>query len=93
MPSHRTEIGIGRRVADEDVDPPEKARRLLGEMAQWSSFEEMLTAIGAAAGRFPGSRLIASAVSAQASALREEMTTVAPWAAKALGDGAADAAR
>src|SRR3984885_4399950 len=45
-----------------------------------SSLDEMLAAIGFAASR-PRARLMAAAVSAQASALRDEMMTVAPCSA------------
>ena len=76
---HRPVVGIGSRVADQNVDPAESAVRLVDEALKLL-LDEMLAAIGFAASR-PRARLMASAVSAQASALRDEMTTLAPCSA------------
>ena len=91
-PRHRPVIGVGRGVADQHVDPAECAFGFVDEVLQRGL-------VGDAGGdgdrraRRHASALIAAATSSQASCLRLEMTTFAPWSAIAVGDRQADAAR
>ena len=90
--AHRPVIGVGGGVADQDVDRAElrAASRRPGAAGRpwrrcWPGRRSRVPA--------PCFALIASATSSQASALRLEITTLAPCSASALGDRPADAPR